>query len=458
MNGANTAFVLISSILVLFMTPGLAFFYGGLVSRKNVVNTMFSVFFICGIAALLWVAFGYDLAFNGNIGGVIGTINHWFMSGVNLTGLTATKIPNGVYMLFQMMFAIITPALFVGAVVGRMRFNFLMWFIVLWSILIYYPLVHLVWSPSGLLANLGVLDFAGGTVVHINAGITALVLSIFLGKRLSYGKSEEHYNIPWVLLGTTILWIGWYGFNAGSALGVDTVAMQAAITSTVSTAAAMITCMVLDIVRTGKPSLIGVCTGTLCGLVAVTPAAGFVTILGSFWIGIMATAVSYFWVNYLKAKVGVDDTLDAFGCHGVSGIVGSIATGLFATKAVNPNIANNGLFYGGGFRLFGAQLIGTLATIVIVTVMVTLITLGLRLVVKMRVNEAEEEEGLDQGEHGETVDYTISLSKELDNFRTDPKDVQRFPKEFKGQLGHIGARANNLRETPMGTSHHDSKA
>lgn len=453
MNGANTAFVLISSILVLFMTPGLAFFYGGLVSRRNVVNTMFSVFFICGIAALLWVAFGYDLSFNGNIGGVIGKISHWFMSGVNLTGLTATKIPNGVYMLFQMMFAIITPALFIGAVVGRMRFNFLMWFIVLWSILVYYPLVHLVWSPNGLLAGLGVLDFAGGTVVHINAGVTALVLSIFLGKRLNYGKDSEHYNIPWILLGTAILWIGWYGFNAGSALGINTVAMQAAITSTVSTAAAMITWMIFDIIRTGKPSLIGVCTGTLCGLVGITPAAGYVTVLGSFWIGILATSFSYLWVNFIKERVGVDDTLDAFGCHGVSGIVGSIATGLFATHAVNSSVIHNGLFYGGGWQLFGDQLMGTFATIAIVSVMVTLITLGLRFIVKMRVDENEEKEGLDVAEHGEIADYTVSLSDELDNFRTDPKDVQRFPKEFKGQLGGFNRNDTNLRETPVGNHH-----
>ncbi|MCH4169833.1 MAG: ammonium transporter [Lactobacillus sp.] len=449
MSGANTAFVLISSILVLFMTPGLAFFYGGLVSRRNVVNTMFSVFFICGIAVLLWVAFGYELSFNGNIGGIIGTVSHWFMSGLNLTTLTATKIPTGVYMLFQMMFAIITPALFVGAVVGRLRFNFLMWFIVLWSILIYYPLVHMVWSPNGILAGLGVLDFAGGTVVHINAGITALMLSIFLGKRLDYGKEEEHYNIPWVLLGTAILWIGWYGFNAGSALGVDNVAMQAAITSTVSTASAMITWMVLDIIRLGKPTLIGVCTGTLCGLVGITPATGYVTVLGAFWIGLLCTVVSYIWVNFFKEKVGVDDTLDAFGCHGVSGIVGSIAVGLFATKSVNPVVTTNGLFYGGGVKLFGIQLIGTFATIAIVSIVGTLIILGLRLVVRMRVDEAEEVQGLDMGEHGEAVDYTIHLSEEIDAFKTDSGDVQTFPDEFKGQLRGFDTTTNNLRETPQ---------
>ncbi|MCD2256125.1 ammonium transporter [Agrilactobacillus fermenti] len=448
MNGANTAFVLTSSILVLFMTPGLAFFYGGLVSRRNVVNTMFSVFFICGIAALLWVAFGYDLSFNNNIGGIVGTVSHWFLGGLNLAALTTNKIPTGVYMLFQLMFAIITPALFVGAVVGRLRFNFLMWFIVLWSLFVYYPLVHMVWSPHGLLAGLGVLDFAGGTVVHINAGITALVLSIFLGKRLDYGKQEEHYNIPWVLLGTAILWIGWYGFNAGSALGINNVAVQAAITSTVSTAAAMITWMVLDIIRTGKPTLVGVCTGTLCGLVGITPAAGYVTVAGSFWIGLIATSVSYLWVNVIKGKIGVDDTLDAFGCHGVSGIVGSILTGVFATKAVNPLVTHEGLIYGGSAHLFMGQLLGTVITIVIVAVMVTAITAGLRLVVRMRVDEAEERTGLDMGEHGEAVDYTISLSAELDAFKEDTKDVMTFPDEFKGQLGRFDTTTTNLRERP----------
>lgn len=269
MNAANSTFLIISSVLVFFMTPGLAFFYGGLVSKKNVVNTMLSVFFICGIAVVLYAAVGYELSFNGDIGGIIGQVKHFFLSGVDLAALQSKElgINVGTYLIFQMMFAIITPALFVGAIVGRMRFNFLLLFIVFWSILVYYPMVHIVWSAKGMLASYGVLDFAGGTVVHINAGITALVLSVFLGKRIDFNKKREHYNMPWVLLGTTILWIGWYGFNAGSALGMNEVAVQAFLTTTVATAAALVIWMVLDMLIVGKPTLEGVCTGTICGLV-----------------------------------------------------------------------------------------------------------------------------------------------------------------------------------------------
>ncbi len=290
LNAANTSFIILSSILVLFMTPGLAFFYGGLVSKRNVVNTMLSVFVMTGVAIVLWVMVGYSLSFEGDIHGIVGTLDNFFMNGVKLGALTATKIPTGIYSIFEMMFAIITPALFVGAVVGRIKFNFLLVFLILWSILIYYPMVHLVWSAHGLLAGLGTLDFAGGTVVHINAGITAFVLSAFLGKRIKFGdKPHTHYNLPWVLLGATILWIGWYGFNAGSALAVNNIAAQATITTTMSTGTAMVTWMILDMIISGKPTLVGVCTGTLCGLVGITPACGFVTIAGSFWIGMFST-------------------------------------------------------------------------------------------------------------------------------------------------------------------------
>ncbi|WP_203641242.1 ammonium transporter [Levilactobacillus andaensis] len=434
MNLANTAFVIIASILVLFMTPGLAFFYGGLVSEKNVVNTMLSVFIMTGVAILLWVFLGYTLAFSGNIGGIIGNLNHAFMAGIKLTSLTATHIPVGVYSLFQMMFAIITPALFVGAVVGRIRFKFLLTFLVLWSILIYYPMVHLVWSPAGWLAKLGVLDFAGGTVVHINAGVTALVLSAWLGPRLAKDIPTQHYNLPWVLLGTAILWIGWYGFNAGSALAVNGVAMQAALTSTVATATAMVVWMFLDIWTTGKPTLVGVCTGTLCGLVAITPAAGYVTIMGSVAIGALATLASYGFIQLLKPRLGVDDALDAFGCHGVSGIVGSILTGVFATKAVNPTITQNGLAYGGGWHLLGIQLLATGFTIALVAVMGSVLILILRRLTPMRVDATEERLGLDQGEHGEQVDYTVGLSERLADFHPDQ---ELYAPEFKGQLQRL---------------------
>lgn len=432
MSAANTSFLVLASILVLFMTPGLAFFYGGLVSQRNVVNTMLSVFFICGLAILLWIAFGYTLSFSGDTAGIIGNLDHFFHQGVTLTKLTATKIPVGLYSIFQMMFAIITPALFVGAVVGRMKFKFLLWFIVFWSILIYYPMVHMVWSPHGILASIGTIDFAGGTVVHINAGVTALVLSIFLGHRLSYSEETKHYNLPWVLLGTAILWIGWYGFNAGSALAINNIAVQATMTTTVATASAMITWLLIDMTRTGKPTLVGVCTGTLCGLVGITPAAGYVTIAGAFWIGICATVISYIFINVLKPKLGIDDALDAFGCHGVSGIVGSLATGLLATKSVNPDIAESGLFYGGGWHLFGVQLLATIVTIIFVSVMVIVIVTALKAITPMRVSETEERVGLDLGEHGERADYTVARNSEIIEYQT----------EFKGQLAKLNDHVN----------------
>jgi len=284
------------------------------------------------------------------------------------------------------------------------------------------------------LAKLGVLDFAGGTVVHINAGVTALVLSAWLGPRLAKDHPGQHYNLPWVLLGTAILWIGWYGFNAGSALAVNGVAVQAAITSTVATATAMVVWMFLDIWTSGKPTLVGVCTGTLCGLVAITPAAGYVTVMGSVAIGTLATLASYGFIAILKPKLGVDDALDAFGCHGVSGIVGSILTGIFASKAVNPAVTQNGLIYGGGWQLLGIQLLATGLTIVLVAAMGSGLILLLRRLTPMRVDAAEEAMGLDQGEHGEQVDYTVGLSEKLTDYRPDQ---ELYAPEFKGQLQHL---------------------
>ncbi|MCV3296728.1 MAG: ammonium transporter [Oenococcus sp.] len=409
MDRANTVFLIISSVLVLFMTPGLAFFYAGLGSKKNVVNTLTSVFIMCSLAVLLWVVFGYSMSFIGDFSGIVGGLQGFLLHGVKLTALTATKIPTSIYLVFQMMFAVITPALFVGAVVGRLRFKFLLAFTTLWSLFIYYPLVHMVWA-NGFLAKLGVIDFAGGTVVHINAGITALVLAYALGQRDSFRKNlqEKHYNLSWALLGTTVLWIGWYGFNAGSALGVDQIAVQAFLTTTVATASSMMAWTLIEMSLKGKVSLSGICNGTLCGLVGITPATGYVTVAGSFWIGLVAAAASYFFVNKIKQRIGLDDALDAFGCHGVCGIIGSIMTGLFASKAVNPSIASNGLFYGGGFKLFGLQLFGTFFTIVFVSVLSFVIIRVLKLFMKMRVDSAEEKAGLDQGEHGEVADNNVS--------------------------------------------------
>ncbi|MGV0168506.1 ammonium transporter [Furfurilactobacillus sp. WILCCON 0119] len=426
MNPANTVFMILSTILVLFMTPGLAFFYGGLVSKRNVVSTMLSVFVICGLAILLFVMVGSQLAFNGDIGGVVGHVQHWWLTDANLMRTTATGIPEAVYLLFEMMFAVITPALFVGAVVGRIRFNFLLAFIVLWSLVVYYPMVHMVWSPNGLLAKLGVLDFAGGTVVHINAGVTAYVLSAFLGRRLRPATNHP-YNLPWVLCGTTILWVGWYGFNAGSALAINGVAVTAMLTTTVATATSMMTWMGLEALLHRRVTLTGICTGTLCGLVGITPAAGYVTVNGALWIGVLATLASYGFVHVLKPLIGIDDALDAFGCHGVAGITGSILTGLFATHQVNQAVIHDGLFYGGGWHLLGVQTVATVVTMLMVAVTSGLLIWGLRRFIPMRVSAQDERIGLDESEHGERVETTDPYASHLLQHQED----------FAGQLARL---------------------
>lgn len=401
MNAANVLFVMVASILVFFMTPGLALFYGGLNEKKNVVNTFMSVYFICGVAVIMWIIVGYSLSFSGNVWGLFGNL-HWAMfHHVNIFALTATKIPTGLYSMFQMMFAIITPALFIGAVVGRARPWFIVAFVIFWSLLVYYPLVHMVWG-GGILGKLGTLDFAGGTVVHINAGVTALVLSWMVGPRLQR-HNDQPANLGLVLIGTSILWLGWYGFNAGSALAIDNVAVQAMLTTTVATAAAMVAWQLLEVSFTGKVSLVGTCTGTVCGLVAITPAAGYVTISGAVMIGLGASICSYLFVTYAKPRLHLDDTLDAFGCHGVSGIWGSIATGLFATSQVNSQVTDNGLLYGGGMHQFLVQIVATLATMVFTGVMCWLIIKGLRLVMPVRVSAREEAVGLDITQHGERI-------------------------------------------------------
>ena len=413
-NQTNTLFVFVAGVLVFFMTPGLAFFYGGMVSKKNAVNTMISVFMITGVAIVLFIAFGYNLAFGKDVGRIFGFSKSFFLNGFDLKSLYSkdSGITILTYLMFQMMFSIITPALFVGAIVGRMKFKFLVAFVVIWSILIYYPMVHMVWTPSGILAKTGMLDFAGGTVVHINAGITALLLSIFVGPRLGFDPDGEvrHYNLPWVLMGTSILWIGWYGFNVGSALTVSDVATQAFLTTTVATGTSFVVWMFLDMFLKDKTNMIGLCTGALCGLVGITPAAGYVTVAGAFAIGFICTLASYGFIHVVKPKLEVDDPLDAFGCHGISGIAGSILTGAFATKIVNPQI-ENGLFYGGGLHLISAQVLGTVFTIVFVGVMTTAIVLPLKKFIPIRVSREEELMGLDLAEHGEQADYGIEFEE-----------------------------------------------
>ena len=404
MNSGDTGFILICSALVFFMTPGLAFFYGGLVRRKNVVNTMMAIVMIMGLATVMWALFGYSLAFGGNHGGIIGDFRWFGLEGIGWNvGPYADSIPNLVFCAFQMMFAIITPALITGAVVGRMRFKALFIFIALWSLVIYYPLAHMVWGQGGLLAELGSVDFAGGDVVHISSGVTALVLAIVLGRRKGYERMTYRiHNIPFVVLGATILWFGWFGFNAGSALKADGLAAHAFMTSAISSAAALLSWMFIDMANDKKTTLVGASTGLVLGLVAITPGAGFVPIWASFIIGALVSPICYYGVILVKKKLKIDDALDAFGCHGIGGIWGGIATGIFGKSSINSVAKWDGLVYG-EWRLFAAQIEGILITIAI-AVVGTLICVGIvRIFTPLRVTDREEKLGLDISQHGESA-------------------------------------------------------
>ena len=404
MNSGDTGSILICSALVFFMTPGLAFFYGGLVRRKNVVNTMMAIVMIMGLATVMWALFGYSLAFGGNHGGIIGDFRWFGLEGIGWNvGPYADSIPNLVFCAFQMMFAIITPALITGAVVGRMRFKALFIFIALWSLVIYYPLAHMVWGQGGLLAELGSVDFAGGDVVHISSGVTALVLAIVLGRRKGYERMTYRiHNIPFVVLGATILWFGWFGFNAGSALKADGLAAHAFMTSAISSAAALLSWMFIDMVNDKKTTLVGASTGLVLGLVAITPGAGFVPIWASFIIGALVSPICYYGVILVKKKLKIDDALDAFGCHGIGGIWGGIATGIFGKSSINSVAKWDGLVYG-EWRLFAAQIEGILITIAI-AVVGTLICVGIvRIFTPLRVTDREEKLGLDISQHGESA-------------------------------------------------------
>lgn len=404
-NTGDTAFILICAALVLFMTPGLALFYGGMVQRKNVLNTMMASFFIMGLAAAMWVLFGYSLSFSGNTGGIIGNLKQFALIGVNGDpGTYSDTIPGLAFVGFQMMFAVITPALITGSVAGRMNFKALFIFVALWSLVVYYPLAHMVWGTDGLLgAVLGSVDFAGGNVVHISSGVSGLVLAIMLGKRRGYTKmSYRTHNVPFVMLGAAILWFGWFGFNAGSALGANGLAAHAFMTTNTSAAFAMLSWIVIDLIKDGKPTLIGASTGVVVGLVAITPAAGFVPLWASIIIGILVSPICYFTMSVVKQRLGFDDALDAFGCHGIGGIWGGIATGLFANKSINSAARWDGLVYG-DYHLFVAQLISIVASIAVAVVGTFICASVVKLFVPLRVSESEERVGLDTTQHGESA-------------------------------------------------------
>lgn len=397
--------MMIATAFVFFMTPGLAFFYGGLVRRKNVLNTMLSSFFIMGLASLMWVLVGYSLSFSGNCGGVIGNLKSFCMANVGWEpGAYADGIPALLFAAFQMMFAIITPALITGSVAGRMRFKALFAFIALWLLIVYFPMAHMVWGKGGLLGEvLGSVDFAGGNVVHISSGVSGLVLSLMLGKRRGYEKTAYRtHNIPFVLLGASILWFGWFGFNAGSALGANGLAVHAFMTTNTSAACAMLSWMAIDMIRDGKPTVIGACTGAVLGLVAITPGAGFVPLWSAIIIGIVVSPICYFMMSVVKKRFGYDDALDAFGCHGVGGIWGGIATGIFAQKSINGVARWDGLIYG-DYHLFLAQVISIVATIAVAIVGTLICASIVKLFTPLRVTEYDERMGLDESQHGESA-------------------------------------------------------
>ena len=404
MNAGDTGFMLICTAFVFFMTPGLAFFYGGLVRRKNVVNTMMACGAIMGLSVVMWTLFGYSLAFGGNHGGIIGDLRWFALNGVGWEpGPYADTIPHLVFVAFQMMFAMITPALITGAVVGRMRFKALFFFVAIWSLIVYYPMAHMVWGDGGFLAAIGSVDFAGGNVVHISSGVSALVLAIYLGQRRGYAKATYRtHNIPFVFLGSAMLWFGWFGFNAGSALKADGLAAHAFMTSSISSACALLTWMLIEVIREGKPTLVGASTGLVIGLVAITPGAGFVPVWASFIIGILVSPICYFTVILLKQKLKIDDALDAFGCHGIGGIWGGIAPGLFGKSSINSVAKWDGLVFG-DYRLFLAQVLSIVITIA-VAIVGTLICIGIvRIFTPLRVDPKEELVGLDASQHGENA-------------------------------------------------------
>ena len=404
MNSGDIGFMLICSALVLLMTPGLAFFYGGLVRRKNVVNTMMTSIFVIGIAAVMWALFGYSLAFGNDHFGIIGDFSWLGLQGIegSTTDYVST-IPHLEFAIFQMMFAIITPALITGAVAGRMKFKALFLFIILWSVIVYYPMAHMVWGLGGFLAKIGSIDFAGGNVVHISSGVSALVLCIVLGKRKDYLRVQYHvHNIPFVVLGASLLLFGWFGFNAGSALQANELAVHAFMTTGLSAAAGMISWMGMDVWMSGKPTLVGSVTGMVVGLVAITPGAGYVPIWASIIIGLVGSPICYLMISKVKQKLGYDDALDAFGCHGIGGIWGGIATGLFTQTSINDVARWNGLFFG-DTQLFLAQLASILITIAIAVVGTFICIAIVRCFTTLRVSKQEEQKGLDISEHQENA-------------------------------------------------------
>lgn len=400
--GSSIAFIVICTGLVFLMTPALAFFYGGLERRKNVISTMMMSVVSLALATVMWFAVGYSLSFSGD-GNLIGDLGHAFFQGVSDSESTrGLTIPDSLFAVFQMMFSIITVGILTGSVAGRMRFKPLLIFIVGWLLLVYYPFAHMVWD-EGLLAQWGTIDFAGGDVVHITSGVSGLVLALVVGKRKDFYRLEYRpHNVPFVLLGAGLLWFGWFGFNAGSALAADGLAVHALVTTHLSAAAAMFSWILLEYLKNGKPSLVGASTGLVAGLVAITPGAGFVSTWSAVIIGLLVSPVCFYAIAIVKHKLGYDDALDAFGCHGVGGIFGGIVTGLFTTPELALDPDNIGLIYGNP-RLFLVTIAAIVFTIVWSAGMTFVLMKGISFFMPLRVSDREEAIGLDNTEHGETA-------------------------------------------------------
>jgi len=398
-SSGDTAWILISSALVLLMTPGLALFYGGMARRKNLISTIMMSFAVMGIISIIWVLWGYSLSFGSDNGGFVGGFNFLGLINVGMepSGIYATSIPHLAFMVFQCMFAIITVALITGAVVERIKFGALMLFSALWVTFVYAPVCHWVWGDGGWLASLGALDFAGGTVVHINAGVSALALVMLLGRRRGFPQEPmEPNNIPMVALGAGLLWFGWFGFNAGSSLAADGLAANAFVATNISAATAGFTWMVISWLHR-RPSLLGTVTGAVAGLVAITPAAGFVTPLAGIPIGIVVSVIGYYSIVVLKNKLGFDDSLDVFAVHGMGGIWGALATGIFASSAIS---GTSGLLEGNGAQVL-TQVIGILAVAAFAFIVTWILGKLVDVTIGLRVGQKEETVGLDLSQHGE---------------------------------------------------------
>lgn len=410
----NTAWVLIAAAMVFFMTPGLALFYGGMARSKNVLSTIMQSFFLIGVISVEFMLIGYTLIFGDDVHGIIGSLNKIGLMGTENSIMEGANIPEMAFIAFQCMFAIITPAIMSGSITGRMRFAPFVVFAVIWSVLIYNPMAHWVWG-GGFLANLGALDFAGGLVIHVLSGVSGLVLCLLLGRRRGYGRMPMlPHHLPMTVLGGAMLWFGWFGFNAGSALGASTLAANAVLTTQMSAAIGIVGWVLVERYHRGKPTVLGAVSGGVSGLVAITPAAGFVTPVAAIPIGFIGAICCYVAVAILKSKVGYDDSLDAFGIHGVGGMWGAIATGLFATVTVNPDGAD-GLFYGGNLLI--PQLISLVAAISLAIIGTVVIFKVVSYFMDMRVSISAESLGIDISEHGEGA-YNQSEFKSSGRFIT----------------------------------------